>query len=88
MTRIMLGLAFAGCMVALPNAGSAQQTDPQPTCKMCPGTYVPVSEIEAYELIRQQATQKRLTMAEIAVSIINAQEMLGGLGILDTTLPR
>ena len=43
-----------------------------------------ISEVEAYELIRQQATQKRLTMAEIAVSIINAQEMLGGLGILDT----
>ena len=42
-----------------------------------------IGEVEAYELIRQQATQKRLTMAEIAVSIINAQEMLGGLGILD-----
>ena len=41
-----------------------------------------VTEIEAYELIRQQATQKRLTMAEIAVSIINAQETLGGLGVL------
>jgi two-component system, response regulator PdtaR len=45
-----------------------------------------VSEFEAYELVRQQATQKRLTMAEIAASIINAQEMLGGLGILDTPL--
>lgn len=47
-----------------------------------------IGEVEAYELIRQQATQKRLTMAEIAVSIINAQEMLGGLGILETPLPR
>src|SRR6201988_3614857 len=43
-----------------------------------------IGEFEAYELVRQQATQKRLTMAEIAVSIINAQEMLGGLGVLDT----
>ena len=43
-----------------------------------------IGEVEAYELIRQQATQKRLTMAEISVSIINAQEMLGGLGILDS----
>jgi two-component system, response regulator PdtaR len=42
-----------------------------------------ISEFEAYELVRQQATQRRLTMAEIAVSIINAQEMLGGLGVLD-----
>ena len=42
-----------------------------------------IGEVEAYELIRQQATQKRLTVAEIAASIINAQEMLGGLGVLD-----
>jgi two-component system, response regulator PdtaR len=46
-----------------------------------------ISEFEAYELVRQQATQKRLTMAEIAVSIINAQEMLGGLGVLDAPAP-
>ena len=42
-----------------------------------------VNEIEAYELIRQQATQRRLTMAEVAVSIISAQETLGELGVLD-----
>jgi two-component system, response regulator PdtaR len=42
-----------------------------------------ISEFDAYELIRQQATQKRLTMAEIAVSIISAQETLGGLGVLE-----
>jgi two-component system, response regulator PdtaR len=47
-----------------------------------------VSEFEAYELIRQQATQKRLAMADIAVSIINAQEMLGGLGVLDAPAQR
>jgi AmiR/NasT family two-component response regulator len=42
-----------------------------------------VNEIEAYELIRQQATHRRLTMAEVAVSIISAQETLGELGVLD-----
>ena len=47
-----------------------------------------IGEFEAYELIRQQATQKRLTMAEIAASIINAQETLGGLGVLATPVPR
>jgi AmiR/NasT family two-component response regulator len=47
-----------------------------------------VSEFEAYELIRQQATQKRLAMADIAVSIINAQETLGGLGVLDAPAQR
>jgi two-component system, response regulator PdtaR len=46
-----------------------------------------VSEFEAYELIRQQATQRRLAMADIAVSIINAQETLGGFGVLDPPPP-
>jgi two-component system, response regulator PdtaR len=46
-----------------------------------------IGEFEAYELIRQQATQKRLTMAEIAASIISAQETLGGLGVLDAPAP-
>jgi AmiR/NasT family two-component response regulator len=42
-----------------------------------------IGETEAYELIRQQATQKRLSMAQIAATIIGAQEVLGGLGLMD-----
>ncbi len=41
-----------------------------------------IGEAEAYELIRQQATQKRLSMAQIATTIIGAQEVLGGLGLI------
>jgi AmiR/NasT family two-component response regulator len=40
-----------------------------------------VSELEAYELIRQQATQKRIPVAQVATTIIGAQEVLGGLGL-------
>ena len=47
-----------------------------------------VGEFEAYELIRQQATQRRVAMADIAVSIVNAQETLGGFGVLDTNIGR
>jgi AmiR/NasT family two-component response regulator len=42
-----------------------------------------IGETEAYELIRQQATQKRLSMAQISATIIGAQEVLGGLGLMD-----
>ena len=42
-----------------------------------------IGETEAYELIRQHATQKRLSMAQIAATIIGAQEVLGGLGLMD-----
>ncbi len=41
-----------------------------------------VSEADAYELIRAQATQKRLSMAQIATTIIGAQDLLGGLGLI------
>src|ERR1700692_745128 len=47
-----------------------------------------VGEFEAYELIRQQATQHRVAMADIAVSIINAQETLGRFGVLDMNVER
>ena len=45
MRRMMLGLAAAGCLVT---SVGAQQTDPQPTCKMCPGTYIPLDELQGY----------------------------------------
>src|SRR5258707_13585380 len=40
-----------------------------------------IGEAEAYELIRQQATQKRLSMAHIATTIIGAQEVLSDIGL-------
>src|SRR5262245_347835 len=82
MTRMMLGLAFAGCMVALPNAGSAQQTDPQPTCKMCPGTYIPVSELEAYvaKAIAERRTDQQVRdvdigKANIGIGIVHRRKL-------------
>jgi two-component system, response regulator PdtaR len=41
-----------------------------------------IGEMEAYELIRQQATQKRLSIAQIAATIIGAREVFGGLGLI------
>ena len=46
MRNFLLGLAAAACVMA---ALMAQQRNdnPQPTCKMCPGTYIPVAELQA-----------------------------------------
>jgi hypothetical protein len=59
MKRLMLGFAAAGCLVTALNvtAVNAQQTDPQPTCKMCPGTYLPATEIQEY--IKKALAEKR-----------------------------
>ena len=45
----LLALGAAACVAA----GMAAQarinpTDPQPTCNMCPGTYIPREELDAY----------------------------------------
>ena len=40
-----------------------------------------VSDHEAYQLLRDQATARRITLAEVAASIIAASETMGSLGI-------
>ena len=49
MKNALLGWGVAACCaVALVAQAKVNPTDPQPTCNMCPGTYIPLSELEAY----------------------------------------
>ena len=74
MRRIVIGLVgvicAAGALVA--------QGDPQPTCKMCPGTYIPKSEVDAYiakavaeNLIDQQARDIDIGKAHIGIGVVH-----------------
>ena len=56
MKTMLLAFAAAGCLVA--TTAVAQQTDPQPTCKMCPGTYIPLDELQAYT--KKAIAEKRI----------------------------
>jgi hypothetical protein len=54
------------------------QGDPQPTCRMCPGTYIPRSEIEAYtakavaeNLVDQQARDIDIGKAHIGIGVVH-----------------
>jgi mannose-6-phosphate isomerase-like protein (cupin superfamily) len=58
MKQIMLGLGLAACVLAAVVA----QGDPQPTCRMCPGTYIPNDEIQAYA---KKAVAERLTDQQV-----------------------
>ena len=78
MKRMLFGSAVAGCLIALPGASYAQGNDPQPTCKMCPGTYIPVSEIEAYvkkalaeRRVDQQVRDVDIGKANIGIGIVH-----------------
>ena len=52
-------------------------TDPQPTCAMCPGTYIPLSELQAYtkkaiaeKLVDQQVRDIEIGKAHIGIGMV------------------
>src|SRR5213592_968580 len=65
----------------LPGAPMAQEkinpTDPQPTCAMCPGTLVPLAELEAYakkaiaeKLVDQQVRDIDIGKAHVGIGMV------------------
>jgi mannose-6-phosphate isomerase-like protein (cupin superfamily) len=58
---LVLG-ALACVAVGMMAQGKINPTDPQPTCNMCPGTYIPASELEAYT---KKAIAERLTDQQV-----------------------
>jgi hypothetical protein len=81
MKRI-LGMAAAGCLVTAFNVTAfsvttlhAQGTDPQPTCKMCPGTYIPVDELQAYT--KKAIAEKRVDQQVRDVDIGKSHVAIG-----------
>jgi mannose-6-phosphate isomerase-like protein (cupin superfamily) len=61
MRRMLIGvLGAVTAIVAL--AAQANNPNPKPSCNMCPGTYIPVSELEAY---RQKAVKENLVDQQV-----------------------
>jgi len=74
MRNILLALAASVCAVGAMIA----QGDPQPTCKMCPGTYIGKSEIDAYtqkavaeKLTDQQVRDVEIGKAHIGIGVVH-----------------
>jgi len=74
MRNVMLAIMAAGCMAA----AAAAQGDPQPTCRMCPGTYIPKDEIDAYakkaiaeKLTDQQVRDVEIGKAHIGIGVVH-----------------
>ena len=72
-------LALAVALLTLPAlAQKVNPTDPQPTCHMCPGTYIPVTELEAYtkkaiaeKLVDQQVRDIDIGKANIGIGMVH-----------------
>src|SRR5215813_5061590 len=88
MKSILIGLGGAVLAVAsLIAQTKINPTDPQPTCSMCPGTYVPLSELQAYtkkalaeNLLDQQVRDIEIGKAHIGIGMVHR-------GKLDTPAP-
>jgi mannose-6-phosphate isomerase-like protein (cupin superfamily) len=78
MKNFVLGLvAAAGVVGVLVAQTKINPTDPQPTCNMCPGTYIPLSELEAYtakakaeKLTDQQVRDIELGKAHVGIGMV------------------
>ena len=79
MKRVLLGVAGAACaVVALVAQAKINPTDPQPTCNMCPGYYIPLSELQAYtkkavaeKLVDQQVRDIEIGKAHIGIGMVH-----------------
>src|SRR5262245_65480502 len=79
MKNFVIGLAAALGMAALLMAQTKiNPTDPQPTCNMCPGTYVPLAELQAYtkkaldeRLLDQQVRDIEIGKAHIGIGMVH-----------------
>src|SRR5262245_37586833 len=68
MRKTLLGIDAGACFAALVMAqGKINPTDPQPPCNMCPGTYIPLSELESYtkKAITEKLTDQQVRDIEI-----------------------
>jgi hypothetical protein len=88
MKRTMLTLA-AGCLALVPAATSlnAQGDAPQSTCRMCPGVYIPASELQAY--VNKAIAEKRVDQQVRDVDIGKSNVAIGLVyrGKLDAPAP-
>jgi len=78
MNKILLGMMAAALTAAVLMAQvRINPTDPQPTCNMCPGTYIPLSELDAYTkkamaegLTDQQMRDVEIGKAHIGIGMV------------------
>src|SRR5256712_8481352 len=78
MKNVLLAVVATACFAAsLMGQAKINPTDPQPTCNMCPGTYIPLSELEAYTkkaltegLLDQQVRDIEIGKAHVGIGMV------------------
>lgn len=77
MKKALIALAALAFTAPLGAQEKINPTDPQPTCRMCPGTYIPVSELETYtakakaeKLVDQQMRSVDVGKSNVGIGIV------------------
>jgi mannose-6-phosphate isomerase-like protein (cupin superfamily) len=83
MKYILTGMTIAVCIAAALMAQTRiNPTDPQPTCAMCPGYYIPAAELQAYtrkaiaeRLTDQQVRDVEIGKAHVAIGMVHRNKL-------------
>src|SRR5215475_6467536 len=83
MRNFVLGLVAAAAVVGVLMAqAKINPTNPQPTCNMCPGYYIPGSELEAYtkkaiakKLVDQQVKDIDIGKVHITIGVEHRKKL-------------
>ena len=77
-------VAAISAVVALAAQTRINPTDPQPTCSMCPGYYVPLAELQAYtkkaldeNLLDQQVRDIEIGKAHVGIGMVHRKKIDG-----------
>jgi mannose-6-phosphate isomerase-like protein (cupin superfamily) len=75
-------VASAAIVIAVAAQSRINPTDPQPTCNMCPGYYIPLSELQAYtkkaideKLLDQQVRDIELGKAHVGIGMVHRTKL-------------
>jgi mannose-6-phosphate isomerase-like protein (cupin superfamily) len=83
MKRLILGVVIGVSLVAALVAQTRiNPTDPQPTCNMCPGYYIPLNELQAYtkkavdeRLLDQQVRDIEIGKAHVGIGMVHRTKL-------------
>jgi mannose-6-phosphate isomerase-like protein (cupin superfamily) len=76
-TALLIGGGIACAAGGMFAQARINPTDPQPTCEMCPGTYIPLAELDAYtkkaiaeKLVDQQVRDIEIGKAHVGIGMV------------------
>jgi hypothetical protein len=80
--KTIAGLAAFAVVAAVAAQTRINPTDPQPTCNMCPGYYIPLSELQAYtkkavdeKLLDQQVRDIEIGKAHVGIGMVHRTKL-------------